>query len=91
MSTLITEYNSSIFILLLSKIARKQLTLAPILASRAIVHPRQRHRNLPEQNLYVMTNFCARFDKHEVVLPRFFFALLCRDFTFVREVRFVPD
>jgi hypothetical protein len=38
-----------------------------------------------------MTDFCTRLNKHEIVLPCLFFALLCCDFAFVREVSFVAD
>ena len=38
-----------------------------------------------------MADFCACLDKHEIVLPCLFFALLCCDFAFVREVSFVAD
>jgi hypothetical protein len=38
-----------------------------------------------------MADFCARLNKHEIVLPCLFFALLCRDFAFVREISFVAD
>jgi len=38
-----------------------------------------------------MADFCTRLDKHEIVLPCLFFALLCCDFAFVREIGFVTD
>lgn len=38
-----------------------------------------------------MTNFCARLDKHEIILPCLFFALLGCDFAFIREVSFIAD